>query len=444
MTGGSGTRRRAPQRWVRRLGAVLAGPTSAREEPPPVDDPVDPDLVPVLTELGVELLDAGQATNEVEDALRAVSAARGHARVRSFVVPTGILVQVDQPDTVATHYQGSTGHPLRLDQVGALDGLTDDLVGGRVTLGDARKRLAEIASSPPRFGPVLAIVGHTLLTLGFGLCQNPSGPALVGLLLLGALVGTARVVLARSSSMTTALPVLASFVVTVLAVGVLGPWLDADPLTLIAPPLISFLPGTTLTTATIELTHNQVVSGASRLVYGLAQLLLLAFGVVAGVAVVGPVHPVGAPSLGAWAAYVGVAVVAAGHMLYSSAPRGSLPWIALALYAAFVAQALGSVLLSPELSGFAGGLVLMIVAELISRARSGPSRLVTALPGFWLLVPGALGFLGVSEVATSGAQAITELVDMVLALFSVALGVLTGTGLSREASSLTKEIRRPR
>lgn len=403
---------------------------------------VDPDLVPLLTALGASLLDAGQASNEVEDALGAVASAYGDNEVRAFVVPTGVLVQVDDPGGVSTHYASSSGRAFSLHQVGALDELVRDVVDGTITLGAARTRLALVATLPPRFGPALGVLGHVLLTVGFGLCLRPSLGAVGGLAILGALVGLARAALPRTPSLATALPVLASFVVAVLSTTVLGPWLGVDPVTLITPALVTFLPGAALTTATIELTHNQVVSGASRLVYGLAQLMLLVFGVVASVAVVGTPAPVAPEPLGSWIAYVGVALVALGHVLYASAPRGSLPWICLTLYCAFVAQAAGSALLSPQLSGFVGGLVLIVVSRLIARLPSGPPRLVTALPGFWLLVPGALGFMGVAEIATSGAQAMSQLVDMVLALFSISLGILTGTGLSNEASWLRHTWRR--
>ncbi|PJI86617.1 threonine/serine ThrE exporter family protein [Luteimicrobium subarcticum] len=414
-----------------------------RPGPAPVDPPtseVDPDLVPLLTRLGAGLLDAGQATNEVEDALRQVSHDRGDTEIRSFVVPTGVLIQVDEPAGVRTYYEGSTGSGFRLDQVAALDHLVDDLSADRVGLHDARMRMAAIEVSPPRFGPVVAVLGHALLSMGFALCQQPTLSAVLGVALLGALVGAARVAVPGGSSIATALPVLASFVVTLLAIGVLGPWLHAGAIDLIVPPLISLLPGGALTTATLELTHNQIVSGASRLVFGLAQLLLLAFGVVAGITVLGaPDHTVG-EFLPAWVPYVGVALVACGDVLYQSAPRHSLGWIALTLYAAFVAQAVGAVVLSPQLSGFLGGFALVVVARLIARSPERPSRLVTALPGFWLLVPGSLGFLGVSEVITSGAEAITQLVDMVLALFSIALGILTGTAASRQASTITRSL----
>ena len=42
-----------------------------------------------------------------------------------------------------------------------------------------------------------------------------------------------------------------------------------------------------LTTATVELASGEMVAGASRLVFGGVQMLLLAFGIVAGVELAG-------------------------------------------------------------------------------------------------------------------------------------------------------------
>jgi uncharacterized membrane protein YjjB (DUF3815 family) len=50
------------------------------------------------------------------------------------------------------------------------------------------------------------------------------------------------------------------------------------------------------------------------------------------------------------------------------------------------------------------------------------------LPGFWLLVPGALGLVGLTHLAGSGGAAgLAEVAATVVTIFAVALGVLAGT-----------------
>ena len=53
------------------------------------------------------------------------------------------------------------------------------------------------------------------------------------------------------------------------------------------PALVTFLPGGLLTTATLDLSAGQVISGTSQLVAGTMQLVLLSFGMVAGAQIAG-------------------------------------------------------------------------------------------------------------------------------------------------------------
>ena len=394
---------------------------------------VDPAVVGMLRAFGIAMLETGQATNEVEETLHRIAAAYGAGRMRVVVLPTVIIIQVEGT-AATTELDSVSGRAMRLDQTGAIATLVAAAARGGLEPAEAVAALARVRSSAPRFGPWTTVLGHTVLSLGFGLSLNPTPAAAAAYVVLGAVVGVLLLLGRRLSTLNTALPVVAAFTITVVTGAFLAHAVGDDPLRVLAPPLVSFLPGLTLTIAAVELTSNQIVAGASRVVYGIAQLLLLAFGVVAGVAVVGDFAPAsGGRPLGAWAPWIGVLLVAVGYLLFSSAPRGSFWWLALTLYVAFAAQSLGAVLLSPELSGFLGALVVVPFTHWVARFRSAPPAVVTMIPAFWLLVPGALGFIGISSAAR-GAASLGVLVDTGLALFSIALGMLVGTGLTRDLS----------
>ena len=87
---------------------------------------------------------------------------------------------------------------------------------------------------------------------------------------------------------------------------------------------------------------------------------------------------------------------AVGSYLYFSAPFRSLPWILLVLFGAFGAQTAGDALFSGQISGFFGAAAMTPVVFLVERLPNGPPKLVTFLPAFWLLVPGATGLIGVT------------------------------------------------
>jgi uncharacterized membrane protein YjjB (DUF3815 family) len=276
-----------------------------------------------------------------------------------------------------------------------------------------------------------------VLTFGFGLALNPRLSALPAYIILGALVGFILLIGQRVATMRTAMPVIAAFTVTVITNAFLADAVGAQPLRVLTPALVSFLPGMTLTIAAVELTNRQIIAGASRLVYGAAQLMLLVFGVVMGIAVAGElVDPsIDADQLGWWAPWAAIAFVAVGFVLFQSAPHGSLVWVALMLLISTVAQRFGSALLTPALSGFVGALVIVPASRALARVKSAPPANVLALPAFLLLVPGALGFLGLSAAAEGSTQSVEALVQVVLSMFAIALGMVLGSGVTRDIST---------
>ena len=102
------------------------------------------------------------------------------------------------------------------------------------------------------------------------------------------------------------------------------------------------------------------------------------------------------------------------------------------------AQNLGNVVLGPELSGFVGALVVVPLTAAIARFPSAPPSVVIKVPAFWLLVPGALGFIGISQAASESYQGAEALFDMTLALLSIALGILIGTALTRNLAAIRR------
>ncbi len=136
---------------------------------------------------------------------------------------------------------------------------------------------------------------------------------------------------------------------------------------------------------------------------------------------------------------IGVVVVGAGYVLQQSAPPRALPWILAALVVAYAAQALVATTLSAELSGFAAAVVVAPFARLATRFRAAPPARVLTLVTYWMLVPGALGFIGVNEAASAeGAQ---TLISAAISVLAIALGILVGNGITRDATRLTSRLR---
>ena len=113
------------------------------------------------------------------------------------------------------------------------------------------------------------------------------------------------------------LPVIAAFIVSSIFLWTLKTGLIAGSVAMLLPALAYFLPGATLTTGMFELAYGEIISGASRVIYGTAILFLILFGVLLGIQITGFQQPEffianSLNALGWWAPYVGVFIFAIG------------------------------------------------------------------------------------------------------------------------------------
>ena len=208
--------------------------------------------------------------------------------------------------------------------------------------------------------------------------------------------------------------------------------LDPGVLPAMIAPLVTLLPGGLLTIAVIELATGQMMSGAARAAAGAMRLLLLATGLVAASALIGiPARdPVPGNPLGPIAPWIAVGLFGIGITVYQCARPASIGWIVIVLYVAYGAQVLGDVLFDGVLSALVGAAVMTPVAVIIARHRTGPPALVSFLPAFWLLVPGALGLTGVAGVLNGDLNATSTIITTVATMIAIALGVLLGLAVS--------------
>ena len=407
-------------------------------------DPIGPDAGPdersllrFLLFLGSGLTAAGEAVNEIQGHLMDVAAAYGAPHARVAVLPTYLEIALEPGRAATLEPTRQLRGTLRLDQTAALFQLLRSAKRGTPSPGEGSKRVLEIVEMRPRFGRTLTMFGHAVLTVGICLVLQPTWGDLVLAGLFGLLVGALKLIGGRLPSVQLIMPVAVAFVIATTTFLLAGPgWADADLRAMIAP-LVTFLPGAALTMSVVELSAGEMVTGSSRLVSGTLQLLLLAFGISAATQVVNlPAADqlIDSPQnlIGWWAPWLGVLVVGFGTYLYHSAPRHSLPWLLLVLVAAWIGQFLGNQLFGGYLSGFFGALAMTPVAYFVERRPSGPPALVSFLPAFWLLVPGALGLIGVTEYLDKDTIAAAEdLLGTVWSMIAIALGVLCGYPLYR-------------
>lgn len=372
---------------------------------------------------------SGESIEGVRSRLTKIAAARRVPELQLVVLPASLLVQTGHDRSTSVQIASFINHSLRLDQVAAVADLAERAQDPSISARTLIAELDTVLRAPAPFGPLLRSLGIGLLAAGFSLSLQPSVGGALAAVALGVVVGLIQ--LLPVASLRAIAPVLAAFVVSLIVFGLANEFDTVNPLRVLIPPLITFLPGAALTTGMRDLASGQIVSGASRLVQGVVALLLLAVGIVSAGALVGIPDSVlidrPVDRLGPWAPWAGLLLITLGTRLYRCAPRSSLPWILLVLVVAYGAQSFAAVLFDAQLSAFFGALAMTVAALAVERVRSGAPYLVTYLPAFWMLVPGAAGLIGVAEiVGTDSTLGPTDFVDMLSTVVEISLGVLLG------------------
>ncbi|MFD6398583.1 threonine/serine exporter ThrE family protein [Nocardia sp. NPDC060249] len=412
-----------------------AAPRPTEHEP--VDPPVPADLLNLLCRIGVALVGAGETSARVQVILDKLSRRYGTGNIHFMVLPTAVFVRVRTDESSAIDMLDARVGTLPLDQIDGLYRLIDQIEQDAPPPSRASRDLDEILTQKPGSPPWLILLGQVVLTVGIGMMLNPGARALVGYVVLGLVVGVLTQLADRVRLLSMALPVVASAVVAVLAYGFPGALAGGQPQQLLIPAVATLLPGAMLTNGTIELATGSMVAGASRVVYGINMLFLLALGSYVGISVLGPLSdpPVSSAQLGWWAPILGVLLIGYGHSWRSSAPQNTVGWLLLVLYVTYAAQVLGKHVSGPLTGTFLGGLVAVNAAYLIQSRKHAPPTQVAFLPAFWMLVPGGISLTGISDLVTHSLSGVSTgglevLVSALLSVMSIALGVMVGSGLA--------------
>lgn len=421
------------------VGAMLFGltrRTSARPTAPAISTgrpATEDEVVTLMTVAGEALIDAGFDVNDVQSDLRRIAATHRVSDAEVLAMPTLLVVSAQSGRGIRTAAVQAGQTQLQLYQIEALDEVIDQAREGLDPV-TATRRIRDIYTAPSPFGPLPRLLGGTLATVGLAVLLGSSWQGLVisGLLglLTGVLVLLGSQIPARYQALVT---VVASTAVALIVFLLARVGIGNDIAPCLIAPLITLLPGALLTTGMIELATGQMISGAGRLAAGFTQLLLLGVGIAGAALLVGVPElalTTSKPPLGAIGPWLAVAAFGIGIMINRCVQPRSMGWILLVLYVAYGAQVLGGLVVGGVLSAFVGALAMTPVADLVARQRGGPPAVVSFTPAFWLLVPGALGLMGVASLLSGDQAGRESVLTTVVTMVGIALGVLVGRAVS--------------
>ena len=406
----------------------------------PTDAPDAAATLAAAEAVGSAMTQAGYSVETVQDVLGDIACANNLPESEVLVFPNALLVSARGRGQHRTGAVASADGQLLLSQVDELQRTVDAARTGVLDPRSTVVRIDRIREMRPAYGPVVRVIGYALISAALAVLLGASWAGVSLSAALGVVTGAALLVSERVPRRYGALITVAiAFMVAVVVFLLMRAGWGSGILAALLAPLVVLLPGALLTTAVLELSMGHMISGAGRAAAGAMQLILLGAGIVTAGALVGVPdfdfsrHP---DLLGPIAPWIAVAVFGFAISVHRCAPRRSLPWILLVLYIAYASQVLADVLIGGVLSAFVGALCVTPVTALVARQPSGPAALVSFTPAFALLVPGALGLVGVADVLGGDTTAGTSLVATLSTMVAIALGVLAG-------SSLSNRMRRP-
>jgi uncharacterized membrane protein YjjP (DUF1212 family)/uncharacterized membrane protein YjjB (DUF3815 family) len=383
---------------------------------------------------GQAMTDAGYSVTAVTQALTEIATVNGFPRTQAVVFPTALFVSTRGSGEVRTGAVTSGRSKLTLLQADELDEVITAARSAPMAALELSTRIAAVRALPPPYTKIQRILGYAAASTGISVLLGTSLPGLAVAVVLGALVGFA---LTRTEHVPQQYQALVtagcSFVVALAVLLLVRLGVDPGVLPSMIAPLVVFLPGALLTTGVVELFTGHMMAGAGRVAAGAMQLMLLAAGVLGAAALVGipalelteASQPIG--PLGPWLA---VAVFGVGIVVHSNGRLRSIGWILLVLYVAYGAQVLADIFVGGVLSAFVGALAMTPVAALVAGQPSGPSAFVSFLPAFWMLVPGALGLVGVATMLEGNTSGQETLITTASTMVAIALGTLAGSALA--------------
>ena len=354
--------------------------------------------------LGRAQLAAGYPVDDVTSTLDAVARAYGRTDFGIFVLPNAVLV--DDPAVGRARVIPEGNDHLRLDQAAEVHDIAVAARRGTINPRQGTALLEALPAKKPRFPAWASILGYGIASTGFALVFRVSLWGVAMAALGGIFVGLMLTLTARRPNIAPLVPPFAAMVCSFAVFG-FGSLVDADvqPLRVVAAPIITLIPGAALTRATQELASGHSISGASRLVSSIVQILVLTFGVLVG-ALLASVSPYDLGDLTdqrlpLWVAWVGAAIYAIGQALAFNEPRGAMTSVVLLLLVAFSVQQLISWLLDAVIAaGVAAAVALFLAIVIQDRGKRQMPAFVLFAPVFWLLVPGSLGLVALTEAVT--------------------------------------------
>jgi uncharacterized membrane protein YjjP (DUF1212 family) len=381
--------------------------------------------VEFLSAMAAALSRYGETADSLESGLQACARELG-VEVAFFSVPTAVFAAYGHGAAMHTVLLHTRDSAIDLQALSLLDETLLDVTRGRKSAAQGLAEVRLITASPPSFPWYMLVLAAGLGAAAISVFLGGGVRELTAAIPVGLAVGALSVLARRVQRLTSLVELLAGFLAAALTLA-LGHVLPHFQLaTVVLAGLILLLPGLSITLGVSELAARHLVSGSARLAGATVSLVSLGLGVAVGYAIftrlgwVPPAGP-GRQVAGQWLTLAAV-LASSGALLIVTNSRPRDIWVVLcAVGVAVYGARLGAWLLGPTVGVVVASLLLGLGSNVYSRLTNRPA-VVPLVPGLAALVPGALGFRGISAFLRDA----TGSLQILAAVLVIAAGLVVG------------------
>jgi uncharacterized membrane protein YjjP (DUF1212 family) len=368
----------------------------------------------------------GAPAHRLESTLEGL-AGRLDLEVGFFCTPTAIMISVGPEGDARTTLLRVDPPMLDLGRLADVDHLLGEVVRGELSMAAAERAIARVFTKRGRYGRALTLLsygstsGAAAIFFGGGVFEMFAATA------AGMAVGALAFASKRYEGVAALFDPLGTGLAATIAFG-LAHVLPLDPSVVTLAAVIVLVPGLTLTTAMTELATGHLTAGTARVARACVTFTTMAIGGVLGASIgqlAGPASTATPLHLPTWALAPSMLVAALTFGVLFQVRRRDMGWVVLATAVAYSGGLVGTAMLGPLLGGGLGAFVLAVGSNALANWRHMPAS-VTLVPGILMLVPGAIGFRGLTGLMHSDVDGGLQLaVEAVIASVALAAGVLT-------------------
>lgn len=380
-----------------------------------------------IIELARNLHASGSPAYELDQRMETVARSLGNPAA-FFSTPTAIFVTFESSPE-STRLIRVYPVDVNLAKYARLYELQREIEEESLSITEAWRRLQDIEHCNDEYPMWLNIVAFGLAGSTIAVLIGGNEIVQVSAAFVGSIVGIVVSILLRCNFPAHLVNVVAGFIAMIFAGAIHAFFPGGSVVLTVTSALVVLLPGLQLTVSVNELATQNLASGSARFAGAMTTLLTMIFGVVMGNGFITTLINVPASSLPVppdmvRSSLVLLPITVAFGILF----RGRILdgfWILLSTVIAFVSLRGASEILGPFGAVAVAALIVGVSSNLFARWKGLPSAIML-MPGLLLLVPGSLGFFGMSAmmIGDDFPGGVRLIANMMLTAVSIVAGLL--------------------